>query len=149
MTKNAAEVFLSGEHSRRRGYLINAINKWNGFAVMGTIAIWALLVKWDVLNGQNTDYELFAIQIGWAGAVSSIFLGIWRLYVRYVDGSITRLYPAIYWCELTLNIPKELSSIRPPKCIELLWGEKSIEELGWKKSTIGTFLNEAITLLIS
>ena len=117
--EDAAKVVLSGEHSRRRGYLSSIHTTWDGFALTGTLAIWAFLVQWDALRGQEPDHALFATQIAWASALSSLLLGFWRLYARHLDDSIISLYPVMYLCERAL-LPGEICTLKPPSGAELL-----------------------------
>lgn len=117
--KNKSEklTLLSGEHSRRRGYLVTIITALNGLAVTGALTIWSTTIKWDLLYGQPPNYMEFAIRLAWASSVSSVLLGLWRFYVHFLDSSIIRLYPAIYLLELGV-LPAEVASIRPPKLPE-------------------------------
>ena len=85
--ESGAQVLLSGEYSRRRGYLSQIITRWNGYAIVGMLSIWSFCVKWGALLGNNPSPEIYAIQIAWASALSSVLLGIWRLHARYVDDS--------------------------------------------------------------
>lgn len=130
--EDAAKVLLSGEYSRRRGYLSAFINSWNGLALTGTLAIWAWLVRWDALEGKTPNPELFATQIGWAGAVSSFLLGVWRLHARNLDDSIIRLYPVSYLLESAV-IPENIRTIKPPKGVQTLSKGQASGELSWAK----------------
>lgn len=112
--EDTTKILLSGEHSRRRGYLTNVIVTLNALAATGTITIWSTLVQWDLLYGQAPNHMEFAIRFAWASCISSILLGLWRFYVHFLDASIIRLYPVIYLCELNI-LPDEISSIKPPK----------------------------------
>ena len=111
--EDAAKVVLSGEYSRRRGYLSRGHTTWDGFALTGTVAIWGLLVQWDTLTGERPDPALFSTQIAWASALSSLLLGGWRFYARNIDDAIINLYPAIYLCERAL-LPAEACTLTPP-----------------------------------
>ena len=130
--KETSEIILSGEHSRRRGYLSNILVSLNALAVMSSLSIWGFLVRWDFLYGKMENHELFAIQVAWASGLSSIFLGLWRLYARSLDASIIRLYPAIYLCELEI-IPAEISSIEPPRKVPVLTKDLISQGLDWEK----------------
>ena len=130
--KKASEIILSGEHSRRRGYLTNVMVSLNVLAVMGSISIWGFFISWDSLYGETQNHEMFSVQLAWASGLSSIFLGLWRLYARSLDASIIRLYPAIYLCELEI-IPNEISSIKPPKNVTPLTKDLISQDIDWKK----------------
>jgi hypothetical protein len=117
--KNKSEklTLLSGEHSRRRGYLVNIITALNGLAVTGTLAIWSTTIKWELLYTHPPNYIEFTTRLAWASGLSSFLLGLWRFYVHFLDSSIIRLYPAIYLLELGI-LPAEVASIKPPKLPE-------------------------------
>lgn len=108
--EDTAKVVLS-EYSTRRYHLDRVIVTWDGLALTGTLAILSFAVKWDALL---TDSELFAIQLAWAGALSSLLVGLWRLYAHYLYNHIVRLYPTIYLHESAI-VPHELCTIHPPK----------------------------------
>jgi hypothetical protein len=130
--EDSAKVILAGEHSRRRGYLTSVIANMGGLAIMGTLSIWAFLVKWDILfeNTPNT-WDMFSTRIAWASALSSVLIGLWRFYVRSLDSSIIQLYPAIYMCERML-LPEEICTIKPPTKVQSLSkNDVASENLGW------------------
>jgi hypothetical protein len=114
-----AKAVLSGSYERRRGYITNQLTTWNQLAVMGTIAIWAFFVRWEALLGQPPDNRLFATQVAWAGALSSLLIGLWRYSSRVLDNDIVRTYPAIYLSERLL-LPQEICTISPPKGVQPL-----------------------------
>jgi hypothetical protein len=127
--KDSAKVVLSGEYSRRRGYLTGVIANMNGLAIAGTLTIWAFFVEWDTLF--KIGYGLFSTQIAWASAMSSVLIGLWRFYVRFLDSSIIRLYPAIYMCERAL-LPEEICTIKPPTKVQSLSkNDVASENLAW------------------
>jgi hypothetical protein len=68
------------------------------------------LVRWETINDHKI---LFVIQVAWTGALSSVLLGLWRLWAHHIDTAIVRLYPAIYLSERFLP-PGEVCTIRPP-----------------------------------
>lgn len=109
--ENTAKIMLSGEYSRRRGYLTSVIAGLNGIAFIATLSIWSFFVHWDTLIGDTSNQKMFATQIALAGSLSSVLIGLWRFYVRSLDSSIIQLYPAIYICERSL-IPKEACTIK-------------------------------------
>jgi hypothetical protein len=76
--EESARAVLSGEYERRRGYLSNTITTWNRLAVTATFAIWGFFVRWEAVAKEHPDWRLFATQVAWAGALSSIFIGLWR-----------------------------------------------------------------------
>jgi hypothetical protein len=125
-----ARALMSGEHSRRRGYLTNVITSFNGLAIMGTLSIWAFFVKWELLLGDNPSPEMFSTEVAWASSISSILIGLWRLYVRFLDGAIIQLYPAIYICERAL-IPEEICTMKSPNKIKSISRVKNYENLDW------------------
>lgn len=110
-----ARVVLSGASERRRGYLTTTITTWNQLAISGTIALWGFMLKWETVlgQGQSQDWELFAIQAAWAGALSSLLIGFWRYYAHFLDYGIVRLYPTLYICERAL-LPAQVCTLDPP-----------------------------------
>ncbi len=130
--EDTAKVVLSGEHSRRRGYLSSIHTTWDGLALTGTLAIWAFLVQWDTLGGAQPDHELFATQIAWASALSSLLLGFWRLYARNIDDSIVSLYPVMYLCERAI-VPSEACTFNPPAGKQTLSQNDLSHGLAWVK----------------
>jgi len=123
-------VLLSGEYSRRRGYLSQVITSWNGYALIGMLSIWSFCVDWRNLLGDCNSQEMFSIQIAWASALSSVLLGLWRFYARYLDDAIIHMYPAIYICESSL-IHEKLRTIKPPKNIRPLSSCIDYKNIGW------------------
>lgn len=112
--EDAAKVLLSGEYSRRRAHLSGIITRWDQLALTGTLAIWALLLPWNAIFGENADPELFSTLVAFSGALSSLLIGFWRFRVRNTDDAIVALYPAMYLAERTLGIPSEVCTIKPP-----------------------------------
>jgi len=111
--EEVAKAVLSGAYERRRGYLTSQLTTWNQVAATSTIALWAFFVHWEALLGQHPDGRLFATQVAWAGALSSLVIGLWRYWSRRVDNDLVRLYPAIYLSERLL-LPPEVCTISPP-----------------------------------
>lgn len=129
--EDSAKVILAGEQSRRRGYLTSVISNMDALAVTGTLAIWAFLVKWDILLAERSSLVLFPTQIAWASALSSVLIGVWRFYVRFLDSSIIRLYPAIYMYELSL-LPQEICTRKPPTKVQPLSKDNiTYDKLDW------------------
>lgn len=129
--QDAARILQSGEYSRRRGYLSKTITTWNQIAVSGTIAIWAFLIPWQVIVGENPDHILFTNQVALASALSAVLLGLWRFYVHYLDKSIIRLYPIMYLCERILS-PVEACTLPTPKSkLVLLNKTTALSPLRW------------------
>ena len=98
---------------------------------MGSISIWGFFIRWDFLCEKTQNYELFAIQVAWASALSSILLGLWRFYVRYLDTQIIKLYPAMYLCGLEI-IPDEIPIIKHPENVSPLTKDKISKGIDWK-----------------
>ena len=118
--EESATVVVSGSYERRRGYLTAAMYTVNQVAVTTTVAIWAYLIRWDLILKQvQPDWALFATEAAWAGALSSIVVGVWRLYERQLDQEVVRLYPGIYLCE-RLVLPAEVCVVNPPKGVAAL-----------------------------
>ena len=110
-----AQVVLSGGFERRRGYLSTMMYTLNQVTISTVAAIWVFLLRFDtVMKPTGTDWTLLANEAAWAGALSSVVIGFWRLFGRELDADIIRLYPAIYLCERTL-LPPEVCTIKPPQ----------------------------------
>ncbi|MHC4243287.1 MAG: hypothetical protein ACYSU4_12850 [Planctomycetota bacterium] len=121
------DVLLSGEYSRRRGYLTSVIAGLNGLVFVGTLSIWSLLLHWDTPLIEIGCKKMFAIQIALAGSLSSILIGLWRFYVRFLDKSIIKLYPVIYMCERSLIPEETCTTITPPNDVKPL-SKKNIDD---------------------
>lgn len=116
--EKTAPAVLSGAYERRRGYLSTTIVSMNYLAVTATLAIWGFSVRWETGLGQSPDdWQRVAIQVAWAGALSSILIGLWRFYAHYLDHAIIRLYPALYLCERVL-LPIEVCTLIPPSGVQ-------------------------------
>jgi hypothetical protein len=67
-------------------------------------AIWAFLLK-ACMDARNLNYIVIA------AASSSIVLGVWRLYTRYLDNGIANLYPTFVYCEQIMGVPSEYGTV--------------------------------------
>lgn len=129
----AAKTLMSGEYSRRRGYLTSVINSFNCVAITGTLSIWSFFVKWEpLLSGKNHSPELFSIEVAWASCITSLFIGLWRFYSRYLDGQILKLYPGIYISERKLLFP-QICTIKTPASKQELVKETGENCICWEK----------------
>ena len=101
---------LFGEYSRRREYLGRTITILNQITITVVFAIWTFLLK-DI---STTDHNDFFIKIGLASSISSLFLGVRRVYMHFIDNSIVSLYPMLYLLESTI-VSRELRDIKIPE----------------------------------
>lgn len=121
--EDVARILLSGEYSRRRGVYSRALVTWQQVAVTGTVAIWALLVRADSTVDLATGVAL-------ASALSSLLIGVWRLYSRILDNAIVAMYPMLYLCERVL-VPGPACTFPTPKGIPPLTQEQAAGKLDW------------------
>jgi hypothetical protein len=96
-----AKSLLFGTLPQRRIHLVQEIARANTTAILGTMGVWTVC-----LTGDITDWRLAL-----ASGLSSLPVGVWRLYVRIVDHDVACLYPKIIQCEEDLNIPINLSEL--------------------------------------
>ncbi len=79
------------------------ISEQIGYAVAINIAIWTYFANSYIQSSrQSTDFINLLLA---AGAISSIFSGLWRLYARYLDDKIANLYPEFIYHENILELP--------------------------------------------
>jgi hypothetical protein len=116
----AAQIILSGSYERRRGYLFAAITVMNQLAVTATLGIWVAILRLE----HSTPVQL-AMEVGWAGSLTSILIGCWRYYAHFLDHAIVRQYPAMYLSERAI-LPPEVCTLRPPEGVSPIT-EKDIE----------------------
>lgn len=108
-TVKSAQIILSGAYERRRGYLFAALTVMNQLVVTVTLGIWAAILRLD----HSTDQQI-ATQVGWAGALASLLIGLWRYYAHFLDHGIVRLYPALYLSERAI-LPPQVCLLNPPQ----------------------------------
>jgi hypothetical protein len=69
------------------------------------VALWSYFIKSFVESPMKNDDERVVFLVA-ASGISSILLGLWRLYTRYIDGAIAQLYPDFIYFEGKLDVPK-------------------------------------------
>lgn len=107
---NAGRLLSIAE--QRREHLSTAIAALNGLAVTIIVGVWTFFLKSfldtsSFLNPAITaaDSQTFAFSYVVAAAgLSAIVLGLWRLYVRYIDDEIANIYPEIMRYEQILGV---------------------------------------------
>ncbi|GAH63909.1 unnamed protein product, partial [marine sediment metagenome] len=93
--------------NQTRGSTSRAIINLHGFAVGANAVVWSsLIVAYISIGGA---LPLLVI-IG--SVVSAISIGLWRLYVQYLDNQIASLYPEIVLYEAMLPATPRLTGIR-------------------------------------
>ncbi len=106
-----ARVLLSVAEQRRQHWS-TAIGVLNGLAVTIIVGLWTFFLKsfLDTSSFVNpaitpADSQAFAFSYVVAAAgLSAIVLGLWRLYVRYIDDEIASIYPEIMSYEQLLGV---------------------------------------------
>ena len=84
-----------------------AIVNLHGFVAGANAIIWSSLIVAYISIGGGLPLFVF---IG--AAVSAIAVGLWRLYVQYLDNQIASLYPEIVLYEALLSVTPRLTGIR-------------------------------------
>lgn len=97
-----AKIMLSGLGGRRH-YLGQGIDGADRLALTLVVAIWALFLR----NGIPASGSA----MGWAGGLSSVVIGLWRLYARSLDNGIAKLYPSIWYYEREVGVAVENSLV--------------------------------------
>jgi len=128
--EKSAPIVLSGAFERRRGYLSNTVVSMSQLTVTATLAIWGFSVRWEAAFQQSPDWKRVAIQVAWAGALSSIIIGLWRFYAHYLDHAIIGLYPALYLCERAL-LPTEVCTLKQPANVTQITKKNIIDGLDY------------------
>lgn len=99
---DAAKALLSGQIPRRHIHLSQEIGHWDRYALVGTIAVWTLF-----LRNNPSDWS-----VAWASGLSSILVGVWRFYARYLDDAIAETYPSIAHYESALQVMPDNSVLK-------------------------------------
>ena len=79
-----------------------------GYAIAINVGIWSFFIKAYVDSTNAVNPEPLYLLI--ATAISSVFLGLWRLYARFFDKSIADLYPDFLYYENILGLVKARKS---------------------------------------
>ena len=79
-----------------------------GYAIVINVGIWSFFLKAYVDSTNTVSPEPLYLLI--ATAISSVFLGLWRLYSRYHDKGIADLYPDFLYYENILGLVAERRS---------------------------------------
>ncbi|MFX0199357.1 MAG: hypothetical protein ACFFCW_24805 [Candidatus Hodarchaeota archaeon] len=125
--ENNARALLQSVQ-RQRVHWGDAITSHLGFSVTVNTAIWSYFLKSYIDSlGSNSSNGLSYLII--ACALSSILLGLWRLYTHYIDNHIAGLYPDFVLFEGVMSLPSELGtsgylSRENPRLAHILEGEK-------------------------
>lgn len=93
--------------NQTRASTSGAIVNLHGFVVGANAIVWSSLIVGYISIGGGLP--LFVI-IG--STTSAITVGLWRIYVQYLDSQIASLYPEIVLYEAMLSIVPRLTGIR-------------------------------------
>jgi hypothetical protein len=111
LSEESARTLL-GVAEQRREHLSTAIRALNGLALTIVVGLWTFFLKsfLDASSFVNPaivpEYsQPFAFSyVVMAAGLSAIVLGLWRLYVRYIDDEIANIYPEIMSYEQVLGV---------------------------------------------
>lgn len=73
-------------------------------AITINAGIWSYFIK-SYLDSSSKGSTDALSYIAFSGGISTILLGLWRLYTRYLDDNIANLYPDFLLYEGVLNVP--------------------------------------------
>jgi hypothetical protein len=100
VTMNALTLLSLRE--QQRNHWSGILNNLLGFIIIASAAIWGFFGhSYSVNIGHPAITGLFFLI---AGGISSLILGLWRLYAHYIDDHITQLYPEILPYEGQLGV---------------------------------------------
>jgi len=89
-----------------RTHWAGMITQHLGFAITANLVIWSYFLKSyvDSLTGQSQVQPLYILV---AAALSSILLGLSRLFTHWLDDNIAELYPDFLLYESRLAVPPD------------------------------------------
>lgn len=79
----------------------------HGFVVGANAVIWSSLIVAHISIGGALPLFIFV-----GSGASAITIGLWRLYIQYLDNQIASLYPEILLYETLLSATERLTGIR-------------------------------------
>lgn len=119
-----AKVLLPIREGLRRHWS-NYINNLLNFQIAIQVGIWSFFGK-SIVGALETSsgqanlqaYQYFVI----AASISSIAIGVWRIYARHIEDQSTKLYPEILLYELQLGVepPDGISQYLPEDIVAAL-----------------------------
>lgn len=143
--ENARALYAAVVQQRQHWAVM--INTMMGFAVTINAGVWAYLFAEYIRSGGSRPAFILT-----GGAISAITIVGWRLYTRYLDHNVARLYSDILYYEMILGVPddmgisnylinedpkakemlinKTLSSAEKVKAIKCLYEEKQLGSRG-------------------
>jgi hypothetical protein len=108
MTKKLSEVnarALANLTQQQRLHWSTMITTLMGFTAVINVGIWSyFLSEYINVAGGLPSYILIG------SAVSSVTLGLWRIYSRYIDNQIAALYPELVLYEARMTAPLDLGT---------------------------------------
>jgi hypothetical protein len=93
--------------NQARASTSGAIINLHGFTVGANAVVWSSLIVAYISIGGALPLLVF-----FGSAISAITIGVWRLYVQYLDNQIASLYPEIVLYEAMLPATPRLTGIR-------------------------------------
>lgn len=96
-------ITLLNSSQQQRWHWSTMISTVMGFAITINIAVWSyFLASYIGSGGSRPAYFLVG------AAISAITVATWRLYTRYLDNNIARLFPEILLFEKKLKVPETM-----------------------------------------
>jgi hypothetical protein len=89
-------------YEERNNHLVNVVSASNGLIVVILVGVLAFA-------GSVQDIEKKPFYIAWIVSIIVVSLFAWRLYARWVDEDIQKMYGKILCCEYKLNVESRTS----------------------------------------
>lgn len=114
---------------RLRTHWSSVITTHIGYTLMVNVAIWSYFLK-SYIDSLTVSSEVYPSYIVLAAALSSMTLGMWRLYTHYIDNHIAGLYPDFILYESILSVPSDRGTsgylVRAVPIVDLLLLDKDL-----------------------
>ena len=93
--------------SQQRASMTGSMINLHGFVVGANAVIWSSLIVAYISVGARLPSYVFLGTV-----VSALSIGLWRLYVHYLDNQITHLYPEIVLYECLSSVTNHPTGVR-------------------------------------
>ena len=105
MDSEAAQALLASTQQLRTHWS-GVITSHLGLSLTINVAIWSYFIT-SYINSMKDASDIEPIFLYVASGLSSLLLGLWRLYTRHIDDHIANLYPDFLLYEGLLDVPPE------------------------------------------
>jgi hypothetical protein len=102
MSSDEVRSFLQSSQ-QMRALWTGIISRDFVFTIAFIVAIWSYFLKAYIESGSNNLANGLSF-LAVAAGLTSIMLGLWRLYTRYIYNRVAGLYPDLLLCEKILGI---------------------------------------------